>query len=256
VGVAELAPNPLRAAGIPALGAGVACEPGLADVNGKHRLMTTYRRRSVLASALLVAAFGTATVFAQSKKLPTAEEERQFRQERDATEKPQLIIEAIGVRAGMAIGEAGAGEGYFTFPLSAAVGDRGTVYANDISDEELRLLQHFAGQFGVLKNIVPVRGEVDDPRFPVANLDMIVVYHSFHDFTKPGEWLVSAVKYLRPGGRLAIIDAYNQDHTDMTVEKVTRHGLAAGLRLLSVTKPTWSVHVFVKDSRDAPPPSR
>lgn len=41
-------------------------------------------------------------------------------------------MDVIGVKAGMVIGEAGAGRGYFTFKLAKRVGDTGIIYANDI----------------------------------------------------------------------------------------------------------------------------
>jgi len=49
---------------------------------------------------------------------------------RDAQVQPEKVMEAIGVKPGMVIGEAGAGEGYFTFKLSRRVGETGKVYAN------------------------------------------------------------------------------------------------------------------------------
>jgi ubiquinone/menaquinone biosynthesis C-methylase UbiE len=114
-------------------------------------------------------------------------------------------MDAIGVRAGMVIGEAGAGEGYFTFHLARRAGPSGMIYANDISRRALAALDRRSRAEGVL-NIQTVLGEVADPLFPVRNLDMIVLVYAFHDFEKRAEWLAAARSYLKPGATLVIID--------------------------------------------------
>ena len=51
---------------------------------------------------------------------------------RDKRMQPQRIMDSLRVKEGTIIGEAGAGEGYFTFCLSKRVGETGKIYANDI----------------------------------------------------------------------------------------------------------------------------
>lgn len=117
----------------------------------------------------------------------------------------EKAMDAIGVAPGMIVGEAGAGDGYFTFPLLRRVGVKGAVYANDIERRALERLRSRAVREGN-SNMFTVVGEVDDPLFPRTDLHMIVIVHAFHEFKQPVEWLVNARKYLRPGGTLAIID--------------------------------------------------
>ena len=57
--------------------------------------------------------------------------------DRETWQPPEQIMDAVGVRAGMRIGEAGAGEGYLTFHLARRVGGLGVVYANEISEADL-----------------------------------------------------------------------------------------------------------------------
>jgi ubiquinone/menaquinone biosynthesis C-methylase UbiE len=117
----------------------------------------------------------------------------------------EQALNVVGVTPGMVVGEAGAGEGYFTLPLARRVGATGAVYANDISQRSLAALERDAKRDG-LANVQTVVGDVDDPRFPRRDLELVVVVHAFHDFDKPVEWLVNLKKYLRPGGTVAIID--------------------------------------------------
>jgi len=124
---------------------------------------------------------------------------------RDRLMEPDRTMDAMGVRPGMVIGEAGAGEGYFTFHLARRVGPSGMIYANDIDRRALAALDRRCRDEGIL-NIQTVLGEVADPLFPVRGLDMIVLVYAFHDFEKRAEWLAAARGYLKPGATLVIID--------------------------------------------------
>lgn len=117
----------------------------------------------------------------------------------------ERAMDIAGIAPGMVVGEAGAGDGYFTLPMARRVGPSGAVYANDISRRELDKLQAEARR-DRLDNIHIVEGDVDDPRFPRRDLELIVVVHAFHDFSRPVEWLRNATQYLRPGAAIAIID--------------------------------------------------
>ncbi len=114
-------------------------------------------------------------------------------------------MDAIGVAPGMVVGEAGAGDGYFTLPMARRVGTEGVVVANDISRKSLRTLEQRSKEQG-LSNIQTVVGESADPLFPRRDLQLVVLVHAFHEFDRPVEWLVNLKKYLRPGASLAIID--------------------------------------------------
>lgn len=114
-------------------------------------------------------------------------------------------MDAIGVTAGMTVGEAGAGDGYFTFALADRVGARGAVYANDIDRGALARLDARSRRER-RANIVTVAGDTDDPLFPNRSLNMIVIVHAFHDFGAPVQWLRNARKYLHAGGTIAVVD--------------------------------------------------
>ena len=117
----------------------------------------------------------------------------------------ERAMDVVGVRPGMVVGEAGAGDGYFTLPMARRIGATGRVYANDISRRALDSLADRARR-DALANVHVVEGEVDDPRFPTRDLELVVIVHAFHDFDRPVEWLVNLKKYLKPGATVAIID--------------------------------------------------
>jgi len=91
---------------------------------------------------------------------------------RDQQMQPERLMDSLGVKPGMIIGEAGAGQGYFTFWLSKRVGETGRVYANDIDESVLRSIRNRCNREGI-KNIETIVGEVEDPLFPAQQMDMV-----------------------------------------------------------------------------------
>jgi len=136
-------------------------------------------------------------------KWAMTEYESKYSEERDKRLPPDKVMDAIGLKSGMVIGEAGAGNGYFTFKMRSRIGKEGAIYANDIlpGDEIENRCRHSG-----IKNIYTVLGKVDDALFPLNDLQMVVVALCFHDFTEPVRWLKNLKKYLRPDATVAIID--------------------------------------------------
>ncbi len=124
---------------------------------------------------------------------------------RDSFMKPEKIMDSVGIKPGMIIGEAGAGEGYFTFWLSDRVGNKGRIYANDIDNSVLKKITKRCDSENI-QNITTILGLVDDPRFPVDSLEIIIMMTAFHDFTKPVKWMQNVISYMKAGAKLVIID--------------------------------------------------
>ena len=124
---------------------------------------------------------------------------------RDRDLQPERIMDVIGLRPGMTVGEAGASYGYFTFKMSRRVGPTGRVYANDIDPGALASIRKRAVSEKAA-NITTVIGEVADPRFPGNDLDLIVVFDCLFEFSEQAAWMKNARRYLKPGGRLVIVD--------------------------------------------------
>jgi ubiquinone/menaquinone biosynthesis C-methylase UbiE len=158
----------------------------------------------------------------------------------------ERAMDVAGVAPGMVVGEAGAGDGYFTLPMARRVGPSGAVYANDISRRALDRLQTEAGREH-LDNVHIVEGEVDDPRFPRRDLQLIVIVHAFHDFSRPVEWLKKARNYLRPGATVVIIDrdpAQGGESHFWPRERILRYAGEAGFTPVRVDD-TVSRHLII-----------
>jgi L-ascorbate metabolism protein UlaG (beta-lactamase superfamily)/precorrin-6B methylase 2 len=117
---------------------------------------------------------------------------------------PEKIMDAIGLKPGMVIGEVGAGTGRFTVWLARRVGNKGLVYANDIDKSALSILERDSQKTG-LTNIKIILGQTHEPCFPPRSLDMAFMINVYNAFEDPLRFLRNIAPALKPGGRLAIV---------------------------------------------------
>ena len=132
------------------------------------------------------------------------------RAEREREEDPDLAMRLIRVQRGSAVADLGAGSGYFTVRLARAVGAAGKVYAVDIQQGMLDLLQRAAARER-LTNIVPVLAAEDDPRLPAASVDLVLMVDVYHELAAPQTTLAHLKRALKPGGRLVLLEYRAED---------------------------------------------
>ena len=116
------------------------------------------------------------------------------------------VMQLLGIRPGMAVADIGAGSGYYTVRLSQRVGPAGRVFAEDIKPDYLAGLQRRVAAEG-LGNVTLALGEAHDPRLPPASVDVALLIHMYHEIDQPFGLLVNLLPALRPGARVAILDA-------------------------------------------------
>lgn len=119
------------------------------------------------------------------------------------------VLRLLGVRAGMSVADIGAGSGYYTVRLAARVGPSGRVYAEDIMPEYLAGLRRRVTTEGI-GNVTMVLGAVHDAQLPPASVDLALLVHMYHEICQPFGLLTNLLPALRPGARVAIVDA-NRD---------------------------------------------
>jgi ubiquinone/menaquinone biosynthesis C-methylase UbiE len=168
---------------------------------------------------------------------------------RDRWLQPDKIMDAIGVKAGMVIGEAGAGRGYFTFKLSKRVGETGTIYANDIDTKVLSSIREQCKDEKI-ENITTILGEVTDPLFPKGKLDMVFMIAAFHDFEKPIKWLENVKASMKPEATLVIVEkdpgksGYDSDH-HMTEDEILETIEKRGFQLVKIETFLEDDNIFI-----------
>jgi len=123
----------------------------------------------------------------------------------NARQPIQKVIETIGLKPGMVIGEVGAGTGRVTVWLAVTVGPTGQVYANDISASALDHLRKRCERER-LTNVTTILGTVEDPRLPRAALDIAFMTNTYHHLEKPIELVRNLLAALKENGILAIVE--------------------------------------------------
>jgi len=127
------------------------------------------------------------------------------RPERESEEAPRKAIAALQIRPGQIVADVGAGSGYYTMLLSAAVGPRGRVYATDIQPEMLALIRKKI-EANRVSNVELVLGTATEPRLPDAAIDLALMVDVYHELAQPQAFLQSLKRTLKPDGRLVLIE--------------------------------------------------
>jgi predicted methyltransferase len=129
---------------------------------------------------------------------------------RDAWQKPRELVAALGLRPGMWVADLGAGTGYFSRWLDAAVAPGGVVFA---VDTEPNLVAHLRARAEKEQTttVVPVLASTDDPRLPPAALDLVLVVDTYHHLDGRLGYLRRLATRLKPTGRVAIVDWKKDD---------------------------------------------
>lgn len=150
---------------------------------------------------------------------------------------PDKIMAAIGVKAGMIIGEVGAGQGRFTVHLARKVGESGKIYANDINESSLAHLRDRCQRLG-LNNVEIIHGKVEDPLFPKDTLDMAFMILTYHHLAEPVALLKNLVPSLKLGATVVVVDPDPEKDRDRwgrestSEEKITKEAGEAGFELV------------------------
>jgi ubiquinone/menaquinone biosynthesis C-methylase UbiE len=132
------------------------------------------------------------------------------RSERETEEAPDAALDLIGVKKGSSAADIGAGSGYMTVRLAKRVGANGVVYANDIQQPMLDLIDKRL-RAGRIANVHLVLGAPDDPKLPDGSVDLELLVDVYHEFSQPQAMLRHLHDALKPGGRLVLLEYRKED---------------------------------------------
>ncbi len=159
--------------------------------------------------------------------------------DRDAWQKPDLIMDALGIGEGSVVADLGAGGGWFTVRLARRVGPNGTVFAQDVQPQMLEAIKRRVGREG-LRNVEYVHGSFVDPRLPRGRFDAVLIVDAYHELANPIALLRNVSVSLKSTGRIGIVNftlegggpgpPLNQRKSEESVIKEARQ---AGLRLVN-----------------------
>jgi ubiquinone/menaquinone biosynthesis C-methylase UbiE len=136
---------------------------------------------------------------------------------REQEEAPDVLVRELALSPADVVADIGAGTGYFTFRLSPLV-PKGKVFAVDIENE---MLDAIRSRMTAAKdqNIVPVLGDIDDPRLPSNAVDVVLMVDSYHEFSHPREMMHGIVRALRPGGRVVLVE-YRLEDPEVPIKRL------------------------------------
>ncbi len=132
------------------------------------------------------------------------------RPEREEEERTDLLIDALKLKPGDVAADIGAGTGYISQRMAKRVGETGAVYAEDIQQEMLDLLDHKMKLMRI-SNIRPLLGTTTDPKLPAAAIDLIILVDVYHEFDEPYAMTEGMIRGLKSGGRLVFVEFRGED---------------------------------------------
>ncbi len=156
------------------------------------------------------------------------------RPERDKEESSSRVVPLLGLKPTDIVADIGAGSGYFTFRMSAAV-PQGRVYAVDIQKEMLDMIK---ARQGNAANITTVLGGIGDPRLPVGGVDLILLVDAYHEFSRPREMGLAMMRALKPGGRIALVE-YRGEDQKVPIKDIHRMTQAQAKKEMAVLGLVW-----------------
>jgi ubiquinone/menaquinone biosynthesis C-methylase UbiE len=124
--------------------------------------------------------------------------------DRETWQKPDAIMDALGIYDGSSVADLGAGGGWFTVRLARRVGPTGRVYAQDIQKPMIESMERRFRREG-LRNVITVLGTAEDPKIPTM-VDAVLIVGVYGEVVKPVEFLRNVRNTLRPTGRIGVVD--------------------------------------------------
>jgi arsenite methyltransferase len=118
------------------------------------------------------------------------------------------VIETLKVKPGQRVADLGSGSGLFARPMAQKLGDKGLVYAIDVDPGLLKHVEKTAADQKIT-NIKTILAAEDDPKIP-EKVDLIIIIDTLHHIGNQGPYLKGLKKYLKRGGRVAIVDFSNE----------------------------------------------
>ena len=115
------------------------------------------------------------------------------------------VIACLKLKPGDVVADIGAGTGVFTIPFAKAVAPSGKVLAVELWPELLDYIHEKAKKEKV-SNLQTILAKPMDPNLPKNQVDVAFFHDVFHNTNDRQAYLQVLASYLKPGGRIAIIE--------------------------------------------------
>jgi len=158
---------------------------------------------------------------------------------RDEWQKPDEVIKTMDLRQGDVVADLGAGTGYFTRRIAAAVGPEGKALGLEVEPAMVDHMKKDAEKLH-MKNYIAKLVEYDDPLLEPQSVDVVFICDTYHHIKDRVNYLKRLSKGLKAGGRVVVVDFYkkelpvgpqNLEHK-LSEETVLKEFQDAGFRVL------------------------
>jgi len=173
------------------------------------------------------------------------------RGERDEEEAPDVALNVLKIPKGASVADIGAGSGFMTVRLAARVGPTGRVFANDVQPQMLNILARRLSNSNIA-NVTLIEGTIDDPKLPLASVDLEIMVDVYHELSQPQAMLRHLREALKPGGRLVLLEYRKEDPTvpikpehKMSVAEAKMEVEAEGFTLVKVDEALPRQHILI-----------
>jgi ubiquinone/menaquinone biosynthesis C-methylase UbiE len=177
------------------------------------------------------------------------------RPDRERTQQPEKVLDALKIAPGSTVADIGAGTGYFSLRLAGRVGPQGRVLATDIQPQMVAFLKDNMRANGI-QNVEPILCTPTDAKLPEGQLDLALMVDVYHELEYPQETMAQVRRALKSDGRLVLIEYRGEDPNvpikpehKMTFAQVRTEIEPMGFRLQEVLEflPQQRIMVFVKN---------
>jgi len=135
----------------------------------------------------------------------------------------EALIE-MGLRAGHIVLDFGCGTGTYTIPIARLVGEKGRVYALDVSTEALGRLEEKARREG-LKNITRIISKGERVPLEDESIDLMLLIDVLQEIDDWNTLFEEAYRILKPNGKCSVYPMH------VSAEEVERLAVGKGLNL-------------------------
>ena len=122
---------------------------------------------------------------------------------RRTTERPLERLREVGLREGMTFLDVGCSLGFYSFPASEIVGEKGRVIALDINPKLVGAVASKSERRGI-RNIEAVVADAHETGIPHESADMVFMHLVLHDLDDKPRAMREFGRVLKGNGRLVV----------------------------------------------------
>ena len=147
--------------------------------------------------------------------------------------RPRMnLLKEVGIEPGFCILDYGCGPGSYIAPLAQLVGTSGAIYALDINPLAIQAVQKIAA-LKAMTNIQTIESDCNTG-LPNDHVDVVLLYDTFHDLSRPDDVLRELHRVLKSGGILSF-----SDHHMKAQDIITRLTKTGWFKLATKGKTTY-----------------